>query len=783
MRSIGMVRLRAARWALCATLLVACGGDEDGTQDSDSSADSDDTSVADLSDTTGSEVIDAADGDVAEVEPDVSEADVESDLSSEVAVDVAADVALDVVPDVAVDTTIDVAVDTAPEVIDPGPPPTVTINEYDCHAEWVEVVATGTESVDLGGLFLTDDVDDPGHRVPLTGSLAPGAFLAVDLDFGLACGSEGVFIVRGLDEVIAEAPAGDSPDLLTRGRLPDVTGDFALTEATRGAANKAAPFDPRDPGANLFDPFRPIATIDITLSQSSADLIWQDPYRYVPATFKWTEGDGSSTVLGDLNAAVRLKGKLGSYRDLNGKSAFKVDFDRFWPGSTFHGLKGITLNNMVQDWTRIHEVLAYDLFRKMGVPAPRATYAELRVNGAPYGLYLVLETLDGDWRDRNFDSTLGMLEGEYGEDFFPGTAYNFDLDGGSEAAYIAVDNLIQRIAAAPREGFMAALGDVIAWDEVLAMMATEVFIGHWDGYAPTRNNYHMHFDGAGVLRMVPWGTDQTFASDLGWYEGQGLLLQGCVNDPACRVAWEDKLAALATIVQTSGYLGWADGLAAHLQDHVSSEPREGGGDVASGLQQAWDFLARRAAGVQSIVACSRDPGADRDHDGHACDLDCDEDDPTRYVGATEICGDGIDQDCNNRPDDGPDCPDCSVGRFEGRSYSFCWRGRTYAEAATRCAQDGMRLAIINSRAENDYVQGQINLRGQGASWLGADDLSEEGTFRWSDGTKVVDGYQQWQDGEPNDYFGGEDCTEMYDSGTWNDLPCDYGLPSVCEAIP
>ncbi|MBL8785058.1 MAG: CotH kinase family protein, partial [Deltaproteobacteria bacterium] len=482
MKSFAKVRLQTAHWALsatvCATLLVACGGDGESQDAADTSTDSVDVadSVEDTTtDTAGSDTglpdtAEVADTAVADLEQDTTEADTEPDIAPDTTSDIALDVEPDTAPDTTPDVAPDIAVDTAPEIIDPGPPPAVTINEYDCHSEWVEVVVTGTESVDLAGLFLTDDVDNAGHRVPLTGTLAPGGFLAVDLDFGLACGTEGVFIVRGVDEVIAEAPAGDSPGLLTRGRLPDVTGAFALTAPTRQAANKAAPFDPRDPGANLFDPFRPIATIDITMPQSSIDLIWQDPYRYVPASFKWTEGDGSGAVLGDLNVAVRLKGKLGSYRDLNGKSAFKLDFDRFWPGATFHGLKGITLNNMVQDWTRIHEVLAYDLFRKMGVPAPRATYAEVRVNGARYGLYLVLETLDGDWRDRNFDSTLGMVEGEYGEDFFPGTAYNFDLDGGSEAAYLALDNLIQRIADAPREGFMAALADVIAWDEVLAMM-------------------------------------------------------------------------------------------------------------------------------------------------------------------------------------------------------------------------------------------------------------------------------------------------------------------------
>ena len=66
------------------------------------------------------------------------------------------------------------------------------------------------------------------------------------------------------------------------------------------------------------------------------------------------------------------------------------------------------------------------------------------------------------------------------------------------------------------------------------------------------------------------------------------------------------------------------------------------------------------------------------------------------------------------------------------------------------------------------VTGGINVN----NWLliGANDLSSEGNFEWFDGTPISY-YNNWGNGEPNNYNGNEDCTEMYASLLWNDAPC------------
>ncbi|MCB9545572.1 MAG: putative metal-binding motif-containing protein [Myxococcales bacterium] len=58
-------------------------------------------------------------------------------------------------------------------------------------------------------------------------------------------------------------------------------------------------------------------------------------------------------------------------------------------------------------------------------------------------------------------------------------------------------------------------------------------------------------------------------------------------------------------------------------------------------------------GVICEDACAQ--GTDADGDGaEGCGTDCDDADPGAYPGATEICGDRVDQDCDGRADEG--CP-------------------------------------------------------------------------------------------------------------------------------
>ena len=82
----------------------------------------------------------------------------------------------------------------------------------------------------------------------------------------------------------------------------------------------------------------------------------------------------------------------------------------------------------------------------------------------------------------------------------------------------------------------------------------------------------------------------------------------------------------------------------------------------------------------------------------------------------------------------------------------------------------------SSQANNEVTQ-LAQSQGIFGFWIGVNDIANEGTFVYdSSGETVV--YENWNHGEPND-AGGEDCTKV-NNGKWNDMPCEWALPFVCE---
>jgi len=91
---------------------------------------------------------------------------------------------------------------------------------------------------------------------------------------------------------------------------------------------------------------------------------------------------------------VHIRGSGEAFRPLGDKPLLHLDFEHFAPDRNVYGLTSLTLNHGVQDCSRMREVLGYGIFSAAGVPAPRAAFVQLTINGEDYGLYSLVETED-----------------------------------------------------------------------------------------------------------------------------------------------------------------------------------------------------------------------------------------------------------------------------------------------------------------------------------------------------------------------------------------------------
>ena len=223
--------------------------------------------------------------------------------------------------------------------------------------------------------------------------------------------------------------------------------------------------------------------------------------------------DGS--VLDDVG--VRQAGGIyHAYVSISGKPSLSFKFDEFTKGQTLFGLDKLVLKNELQDYSLVNEHLAYEVFRRAGVPAPLTAYAQVSINGIDDGIYLVREPIDKDFLVRNF-GTAGdsgnVYEIENMRDFVLDPSYPNLKDEGKNG-HVRGD--LVRFAKAIRgtngKAFERDLSPYLDIDRFVTYIGAELATRHWDGLTYRNNNTYVYARPSdGKFVFLPYGADQ----DLG----------------------------------------------------------------------------------------------------------------------------------------------------------------------------------------------------------------------------------------------------------------------------
>ncbi len=112
------------------------------------------------------------------------------------------------------------------------------------------------------------------------------------------------------------------------------------------------------------------------------------------------------------NVGVRPKGNSSLTQVASSNSdrySFRLQFDEYIKGQTCFGLDSFVVNNMLGDNTYMKEYVSYELMQEIGVDAPFFGFADIKVNGEGWGLYLAVENYGDSYEARTFATTSGMM--------------------------------------------------------------------------------------------------------------------------------------------------------------------------------------------------------------------------------------------------------------------------------------------------------------------------------------------------------------------------------------
>ena len=436
------------------------------------------------------------------------------------------------------------------------------------------------------------------------------------------CASGGTLKLAGLDTGAVSTDSGTNTETGETGHTGETGQDSALPPP--GETGEALP-DAPVPDTNsdvLFDD-EAITEIEITLSAAEYNSLLAAPYTYVAADI---------TIDGETIADVGLRTKgENSWLPIDRKPSLKVDFNQFVTDQVYKGLKGLTINAMNNDYAQMHERVAYKMYRDAGMAAPRAMHAKVSINGEPYGLYTVLDSVDKTMMERFYVDAAGTMfeqhDVEFADAYIPcaveesdtppttGDYQCFQFELGDETKTQAeLRAPLQAIADAleiadPTERYLA-VGDTLNWESFLLYWAIGSVVAQYDAY-PYRyagDDCHVFVDPAdAMVDYVPHGADETFYYPdydvRGDPSNRGLLASACLAVPECEARFYELVWTVQDRAEEVDLLAYAEEVQAQIQAEAQADThREWDMSYVTYYQSVMiDLIANRRAKLQTFI--------------------------------------------------------------------------------------------------------------------------------------------------------------------------------------
>ncbi|MBL7965315.1 MAG: CotH kinase family protein [Flavobacteriales bacterium] len=238
------------------------------------------------------------------------------------------------------------------------------------------------------------------------------------------------------------------------------------------------------------------------------------------------------------SVGVRFKGQtsFAMLPPTSQKRSFDIDVDT-WIDQKLQGYESLNLNNCFQDNSFLREVSYLHLIRRH-IPAAKANYVKLMINGANWGVYANVQGLSGEFLKEWYFSNNGTRwradrpDGGFGGSWGDGTAaLNYlGMDTTTYKTYytlkktnktqpwdelVAVCNKLNNTSTAQLEDTVRKYMDL---DRTLWYLATEIAFSDDDSYVHKgKMDYYLYWDPE-TQRMTPIE-----------YDGNSVMMQNAIN--------------------------------------------------------------------------------------------------------------------------------------------------------------------------------------------------------------------------------------------------------------
>lgn len=242
--------------------------------------------------------------------------------------------------------------------------------------------------------------------------------------------------------------------------------------------------------------------------------------------FPWVKGELEFDGRLIKDVGIRYKGNAtyGVSQDTL-KRPFRIDINHYVETQHLHGLNGFALGNNAFDPTRLHDALAYHVFRAAKVPASRTAFVTLSLSVADkydktyVGVYTMIEPVDKAFLRERFGSDKGMLlkpERIQGVPYLgeKWEAYNDKYSPKREPTDAQKRRLIgfaKLIDQADDATFNRKIGEFLDVDAFLRFAAVNCVISNFDGFFAGAHNYFLYLNPKDDrFHFLPWDLDVTF---------------------------------------------------------------------------------------------------------------------------------------------------------------------------------------------------------------------------------------------------------------------------------